>query len=148
MTALALLPDVEQLVADVLRNRPEVAAIVGTRVFTVLPTTHKSWPAIRVTRAGSDPYSPVHPWAEQVVIRVECWGGDRSTARLLSETVRAVLCGPDWIREHDAGVVVSTCSCALLESFDPTVSTTTGAARPRYVVQSASFLHRTEPSTP
>jgi hypothetical protein len=149
MTAtLALLADVEQIACDVLRGRSEITAIVGTAVFTVLPTQHKRWPALRVSRTASDPYTPVSPWAEQIVQRVDCWGGDRSTARRLAETVRAVLCGPDYVTHHDADLLVVTqCQCGLVESFDPSVPTTAGAARPRYIVQAVAFVHRYDPAT-
>lgn len=99
MTDLALLPNVEAIVGDALRNHPDIAAI-GARVAGSTPATI-TLPWIRVTQldmpdAGNSLEHLVSP-----MVQLECYAGKAATnahagqmeAWRLKATARAILAG-------------------------------------------------------
>jgi len=134
---LRLLPDAEALLSAHLRADTDVQALVGQRVYTMLPSA-KEWPLVRLQRVGGPSDGTPTGYAllrDQALLQVECYGGPKAVAWQVANTVRAsiaqTIAGP-----HTGG----WCERATLgntrylpdESFDP--------ARPRVLFDVTLFL--------
>lgn len=124
---LVLLPDVERLLSEFLRDQPEVTDLLAARVYTVLPRD-KEFPLLRLVRLGGyDEQICVPLVIDEAVVQMDVWGGPKALAYQAAATVRAVL-SARLIGGHDEGVVQNIRHGALRylpdEEFTP--------ARPRY----------------
>jgi len=138
--ALVLLPDAEVIVSSFLRATPEVAAIVGSRVYTALPAGDLTFPLLRVSRIGSLPIASRPLWAEAVDLQVEAYGGPKAVARTLLDTVRAAMA--QRLRgRHPAGAVAAVAFRGASYVPDADVPSDTGRPRPRYVATVAVTVH-------
>ena len=89
---LALVPDAEQMVSTYLRERPEVAAIAGDRVYTVFPAqSDKNDPIVLVRRVGGIPPFSTPFVFDEAVLQIDAYAGRKKIAHDLMRTVQAVL---------------------------------------------------------
>lgn len=94
MTPLRILPNIEALTVGFLRNDPDLAALVGQRVYAgALPDTTR--PCIRVTRWGGTPqydaWQPSPILLDNAHLQIDVWGTTNAEAGRIAETVRAIL---------------------------------------------------------
>lgn len=84
------LPDAVRALSEFLRADPDVAALVGDRVYSALPTA-PTFPCVRLARIGGQVRSLPAYHLESTLIQVEALGGSRHSSWLLAETCRAVI---------------------------------------------------------
>ena len=131
-----LMPNVEVLFSDFLRDQAEVTALVGAHVYTVLPAKFDAWPAVRVTRIPSAPVHAGRLHLDGALVQVDVWGGPKALAFQIIETIRAAT----HLRlegGHDAGgctgVDFGPMGYLPDESWTP--------ARPRYTCDVTLYVH-------
>jgi hypothetical protein len=92
MTLPLLMPNIEAVVSGQLRATPEVAAICGNRVYTVLPN-NIDFPLLLITRMGGVHEVVIPPplWVEEAILQFDSYADTKSLARLLMDTVRSAL---------------------------------------------------------
>lgn len=129
--ALRLLPDAELLVVQALRATAEVAALVGTRVYTALPPD-PTYPVVRVTRIGGIPAIRQH--LDVARIQVDAWGTTKKQAFTVATTVQAALHA--MVGPHAGGVVT-----AVEDDLGLTWSPDPETDRDRYVFGVAVYTH-------
>lgn len=142
MTAI-LLPDAERIVSEYLRNeRTEIAALIpdvdsGARVYGELPKRDRVYPLVRVSRIGGGATATPR-FLDRALLSFECWGGTKSEARTIAETVAAVL---DQISGFSAfgGYATGSSPGSLRyirdDSFEP--------AKPRYLLDVVVLIRPT-----
>ena len=88
--SVTLLPDIEALVSQFLRDQDEIVALVDDRVYTAIPND-PTWPLLRLQRVAGAPVlsRPLH--VDAPVVQLDAYGGSKSQARTLIETARAVI---------------------------------------------------------
>ena len=125
---LPLLPDVERLVANFLRESPRVSALVDERVYTVFPSKAGTDPLLLVQRVGGAPPFSQPLIADAGQLQVDAYGGPKQVASELAATARATLTElEDAVRPE--GVVSAVRFGALRWQPDETYST----PRPRFL---------------
>jgi hypothetical protein len=87
--SLLVVPDVELLAVTFFRSQPEVAALLGDRVYSALPA-HPEWPAARVVRWGGWPLVSTPLVLDEGWCQVDIWGGPKSVAYRVATVMRAV----------------------------------------------------------
>lgn len=119
MTALETFPrtvDVLRLVTTFLREDPDVAALLGPRVYTVLPR-EKVFPLCRVTRWGGT-FTDSSVWLDQAELQLDVWADDQAqisdTARCLVEALTMRLPG-----SRPGGVVTASRITTIAADLDP-----------------------------
>jgi hypothetical protein len=131
MSTLVLLPDVEQLLWSFLRDQPEVTALVDpTRIVSHTPDT-TSGPWVRIRRIGGVPLIDRPLVLEQARVQFDVYGGTKSQAYTLAETIRQV-CSDRLVGQHAEGVVTGVTYLTLIYLPDSEVETQGGGPRPRY----------------
>lgn len=132
---VVLLPDIEQLLSQFLRDQDEVADLVDDRIYTVLPKD-KTFPLIRIHRySGAPAFSrPLH--LDQALVQVDCWGGNKKLAWEIAETCRAV-CAERLVGSHDEGCVTSVTFGELSDQPDGTFD----PPRPRFLFSMTVTAH-------
>lgn len=135
MTSLRLLPNVEALVSTYLQDHPDVTAVVGDRVYTVIPTK-PTWPLIRVHQYYDEPASqlPLHQVASY--LQVDGFGGSKVQAWRAAETARAALAA-DLVGIHGEGVVTGVDVRGLADDPDDSYS----PAKPRFRFSAVIYAH-------
>lgn len=136
--AVELLPDVEALVSAWLRADVDVTGLIGQRVYTDLPARDKTWPLVRLTRAGGAPTMSRPLYADRAVIQMDVWGGAKATARDIAETIRQRLCSDDFRGTHPEGVVTAV----EVGQFRWLPDTTFDPPKPRYIFDLTVSVHR------
>jgi hypothetical protein len=100
-----LLPDVELIVSQWLRQSPAIRAICEERVFTSFPPQlDRELSFVLLHRFGGTP-----PFSQPLVLdgaqlQISAYGGPKKTAHRLAATIRAVLCSLQET-EHEGGRV-------------------------------------------
>lgn len=122
---LSVLPDAELLAVGYLRGQAEVAAIVGTRVYTELPAA-PVFPLLTLHRFGGVPTVPRRLDAARV--QVEAWAETKFAARALAATAQAALF--EMVGTFASGVVTGV-SYDLGLTWSP--DTDVEPPRPRYI---------------
>lgn len=116
-----LLPNTAAIVSRFLRDQPEVTALVDERVYTILPNS-KTYPLVRVTRAGGAPGTEFAYWLDAPLLQVDVWADTTAAAFDVTETCRAVLV-QRLTGVHTftgvSGVVTSVAAGGITEGFDP-----------------------------
>ena len=88
---IVLLPDVERIVSRYLREQPDVAALVGERVYTAIPADVGGAPFALVQRIGGTPPFSRPLVLDQAGLQLDAWGGGKLQAWTLAETIRQAL---------------------------------------------------------
>lgn len=128
--------DTERLVADWLRARTDITALVEDRVYTVLPN-RATFPLLRLTQiAGSPVFS--HPlYLDEAYIQIDAYGGPKALARQIVDTTRQAL-ADELVGDHP-GVGVVTCvrfgdlSYIPDEGYEP--------VQPRFIAMASIYTH-------
>lgn len=135
MSTLTIPSDAERLVSQFLRQDPDVAAVLGDRVYTIMPQ-HPEWPLARLTLWGGAPVVERPLVLQNARIQIDVWGDRKKQAHDAAQLVRAVLVDRlPWGNSTDGWLVRSLASGLRYfpdDSFDP--------ARPRYVVEMEVFV--------
>lgn len=130
--AAVLLPDAELLVVEALRDDPDVAAIIGSRVYTALPP-NPTFPLARIIRvSGARPWPPRHVDAAR--IQIDAWADTKRDAWLLIDTLLAAAAALPGT--HDEGVVTAV-EHAVGPAWTPDAETGTA----RYVADVVVYSH-------
>jgi len=90
---LDLLPDTEAFLSAWLRAQSELAALVGDRVYTVLPEA-KTWPLVRLVRVGGAPLATAEDsglWADAPSFQVDVWAARKADVWKVTRTIQALL---------------------------------------------------------
>lgn len=133
MAELWISPNMEALVSAFLRNQPEVADLVGDRVYTATPKD-ATYPLVRVTQLLDTPTgSPL--WAIAFDVQVEAFGGSKSSAHRIANICRAVIDARIEGIHAGAGVVNGTTPGGLLDLPDEDFS----PAKPRWLFTSTIY---------
>ena len=102
----ALLPDVSRLISAYLRSVPEVAAIVGDRVYTAFPKQlDKSTPFVMIQRTGGEPVVGRPRVVDRAFVQLDAYGGPQAQAHELAETCLAALSELSGEQPDNAGNV-------------------------------------------
>lgn len=141
---LTLAPNVEALVVHFLRDQPEVAAIVGDRVYTELPPKAE-FPLVRVHVYYERPVGGSNPlWLTAHDVQVDAYGGPKATAWRLAETCRAALTARMSGRLEygtgataTTGVVTDVQVTGLRDMPDDSYT----PARPRFLFTATPYVH-------
>lgn len=135
--ALTVAPDVEQIVADYLRDHPDVRAVV-TRV---VPRTQSSTATPWVRYVQIDDWDQARPanHLRGYLLQFDCYAGSdssRETASLIARTVVAALCAMAGMTLRGATITDATASGTRIPDdrlSDP--------PRERYVVTATVHAH-------
>lgn len=130
--ALTVIADVELLAVNYLRAHPDIAAVVGARVYTALPPT-PGWPLIRLERIGGT--VNYVGWLDTARLQVEGWA-ETDKAAALDVTSRALAALLELTGVRPEGVVAGVRQDGPLVWL-PDPDTT----RPRYLFGCAVYTH-------
>lgn len=133
---IQLVPDAEAIVSSFLRGRSEVTALVASRVYTEIPNS-PTFPLVRIYRFGGAPLTSYPLHVDQALLQIDCFGGTKSQARTLAETVRAVLVEAA-ATTLSGGVVTAATFGPLTYLPDPGYT----PAKPRYTTDVTVTIHR------
>lgn len=134
---LRMMPDAEKLVSAALRADVDVQALVGQRVYTVLPDA-KVWPLLRLQRVGGPTIATPDDdaaWMEHAQLQLEAYGGPKAQAWAVANTVKAVLL--QRVPGLHADALVERCTVGSSRYLpDPTWT----PAQPRVVFDATIYL--------
>lgn len=141
---LILAPNVEALMVQFLRDQPEVAAIVGDRIYTEIPPKAE-FPLVSVHVFYERPVGGSTPlWLTAHDVQVDAYGGPKATAWRLAETCRAALTSRMQGRlEYGtgantvAGTVTDVQPAGLRDMPDDSYT----PARPRFLFTATTYVH-------
>lgn len=101
-----ILPNAENLLSQFLRRDAAVLATeLGDRTYTELPKV-KTWPACRITRVGGE--TDLDLMFDYPLLQVEVWGGGKTVAERIAQTIRASLAARLPFRNDDGCLMVVT----------------------------------------
>ena len=85
--------DVERWLSAWLRAQPEVAELVGDRVYTVLPAEPKVWPMARLTRIAGDLIACAEGGVagDSATVQIDAFGATKASAWTLTRTLQGVI---------------------------------------------------------
>lgn len=132
MTDVFLIPDVEALVSQYLRDQSEVAALVDTRVYSIIPNT-PTYPLVRVSQFDSTDLTV--GWLDGAALQIDAYADWKAAASDVGRTARAVL--HNIIGSHDEGVVTGVRTSGW--RYEPDRSFPT--AKPRFVFVTNLAVH-------
>lgn len=130
-----LMPDVELLVFEYLRDHPDVDAIANGRVYRVTPANVGMEPFVRVHQFDSDNLVPNLQHFDAAFLQIDSYAGPQATASLLGRTVRAAL--QDLPGTYTGAVVTG----AKTEGWRYQPDTTFDTARARFIVDLTVWVH-------
>lgn len=139
MVELVLLPDVERMVATVLRAADELAGL-DDRIYTVTPREVGGLPFVLVRRVGGEPAVGYPLVLDAAAVQADCYGGTKQQAGVWARTVQHVLSelagtfDDGMFTGHVTGVRLGALRYLPDEAFEP--------ARPRYVLDVDVFVKR------
>lgn len=139
---LIVLPDIEAVLVAYLRARPEVSAIVDDRVATEIPAAERLadgdvlFPRVKLARVGGTPTIDRPLWLDRALVQFDAYGTSKSQARLLADTVRAVMADATGVR-GDA-VITRVNPGGLMWLPDTAYGE---AGQPRYLATAAVSFH-------
>lgn len=138
------MPDTLRLVSEFYRGEVAVTAIVTQRVYEALPPA-PTFPCVRLSRLGGNTRTGAAYWVESVLIQVEAFGGSRSDAWQLAETLRSTihqsLPGVQPVGD-DTAVVTSVEVGGIREGSDPSLpKNDSGTDRHRAMFDAVVTVH-------
>lgn len=133
------MPSAEALVVEYLKADASIAALVGTRVSTELPST-PTFPLLTVTLFGGIEKLPRH--LHDSYVQLLAWGrssdqGGKADADLLIRTAQAVMLEADTVA-HSRGVVTYVRTVQDPRWFPDDAVT---PSRPRYLCEVSVTVH-------
>jgi len=124
------LPDVTKLTSLYLRSVPEVAALVGNRVYSVFPSQLAPGLAFCIVQRIGGPPAISRPLVvDLAVMQLDCYGGPQDAAHELAATALAALSEWEGEQPDATGNVCGTRIGVKRWQPDPTYK----PPRPRYV---------------
>lgn len=128
--------DVERLLSGWLRNRPEIAAIVGDRVVTTVPN-RAVFPFLKITQLAGEPVFSQPLYLDEAYLQLDAYGGPKVQARELIDLVRHAM-SEEFLGLHDGVGVVTSVRFGDLsyipdDGYDPAV--------PRYLAMASVYTH-------
>lgn len=133
---LVILPNMEAVLSQLLRDQPEIEDLAGDRVYTAIPVGAGGDPLLRVTQIGDEKLSTRPLWIVRTTLQVEAYGGSKAQASTLARTAEGVLAlrGPGV---HPPAVIVGVDLGAMLnlpdDEYEP--------ARPRFLFSVTITAH-------
>ena len=142
------LPDIVRALSEFLRDDADVAALVGDRVYSALPTA-PTFPCVRLSRIGGQVRSAPAYHLESSLVQVEALGGSRHSSWQLAETCRAVI-AQRFAGTVDVGIdtaVVSACEVGGIreDSVRSLPKNDDGTERHRAHFDAVIYAHPTPP---
>jgi hypothetical protein len=125
-----LLPDVESLVVQFLKQATSVDDLVDGRVYGELPN-RPTFPAITVLLVSDN--VPIETHMSGAWIQLDCYGDTRESARLVARTVQAEMSA--WTGEFEEAVVHCETLIGVRRMPEPEDN------RPRYQVNMRVWAH-------
>lgn len=87
---VTLLPDSEALLSQFLRDQDEIEALVGDRVYTVIPN-EPTWPLLKLTRVAGAPVLSRPLRIDAPTLQLDAYANTKAAAHTLMATARAVI---------------------------------------------------------
>jgi hypothetical protein len=134
-----LLPDALHLVYAFLAGRSELTALVGDRIYTVMPGERR-YPLLWISQVGSNPITVRPWWGERTDVQLAAYGTTDRTARTVCDTARS-LCVTQLVGDHAEGVVSWVDTLNLTAQPDDALVASTGRALPRWVTTVTVTCH-------
>lgn len=88
--AVVLLPDIEAMTSQYLRQHADVTALVADRVVTILGKDQQ-YPAVRITRIAGAPTTSTILVLDEAWLQLDVFGGSQKQARDIAATCQAAL---------------------------------------------------------
>lgn len=129
----ALLPDLEQLVREVLLLDPRIVELVGPRISATLPDA-PVFPLVTLTRVGGAP--SVLEWVDSGRVQLDAWAATKAGASDLARELIRALADARGRRVPGVGVLTAV-SVVLGPLWQPDPDT----LRPRYLVDVQAVAH-------
>jgi hypothetical protein len=127
--------DVERLLSEWLRARPDMTALVGTRVYTEIPN-RAVFPLLRLTLIGGMSVTSQPLYLDESFIQLDAYGGPKVQARQIMDTARQAI-DVELVGTHALGVVTGVTFGNLRylpdDGYDP--------PQPRYVGSVFVYAH-------
>lgn len=127
---LVILPNMEALLSQFLRDQPEIVDLVDDRVYTALPEG-VTFPAVRVTQITDRKITTRPLWVAAFVMQVEAFGGSKAQAWTLAATCEGLMAAR-LVGVHAGGVVAGVDPGGLEDLPDDEYE----PARPRFLFTS------------
>lgn len=137
--SVVLLPNLEALVSDFLRDQAEIVALVGDRVYTALPSGVQ-FPAMRVTQFYSLPLMNRPLWLTGGQLQIEAWGGTKGQAFGAVTTAMGVMAAR-LTGVHAFGCVTGVDFAGLRDQPDENYE----PAKPRWLCTATVYAHPLRP---
>jgi uncharacterized protein DUF3168 len=119
--------DVERLLSEWLRARPDMTALVDDRVVTELPN-RATFPLLRLTLIGGTAVTSRPLYLDESYIQLDAYGGPKVMARQIMDTARDAI-DLELVGAHALGVITGVTFAGLRylpdDGYDP--------PKPRYV---------------
>lgn len=132
---VTLLPDIERLLSQFLRDQDEIDTLVDDRVYTALPKD-PTWPLLLVRRVAGAPRlsRPLH--VDAPIVQLDAYADTKAAAHELMATARAVI-AERVEGTHALGVVSGVTFGSMSWLPDPSYT----PARPRFVGDMTLTVH-------
>lgn len=124
---LVILPNMEAVLSQFLRDQPEVVDLIGDRVYTALPEG-VTFPAVRVTQILDRKITTRPLWVAEFVMQVEAFGGSKAQAWTLAATCEGLIAAR-MVGTHPGAVVAGVDPGSLEDLPDDEYE----PARPRFL---------------
>lgn len=127
--------DAERLTARFLREHPDIVAIVGDQVVTVIPN-RATFPFLKVTQIAGAPRFSIPLYLDEAYLQIDAYGGPKALARQLIDTARHVIAA-ELIGTHTEGVVTGVTFGDLSyipdDAYEP--------PQPRFLATASIYTH-------
>ena len=128
--------DVERLLSNWLRARPDITALVADQVHTVVPN-RATFPYLKITQVGGTPVFSRPLYLDEAYIQLDAYGGPKVLARQIIDTVRAAL-AEEFLGSHPGVGVVTSVRFGDLsylpdDAYIP--------AQPRFIATASIYSH-------
>lgn len=134
---LTLLPNVEALVSEFLRDQAEVAAICSNRVYTALPA-NVGFPAVRVVQYDTEFVTHQPLWVAAPLLQIDCWADSKTVAWTLAATCMAALS-----ERVEGGHTLGVVSGVRFSGWSDQPDTDYEPAKPRFFFTAQLTVHPT-----
>lgn len=135
MSLETLIPDAEKLLWEFLRDQAEVTDLVAPERIVSAAPGDMATPFVIMRRVSSRAVGGERPAvAEDVRIDFHCYGGAKSYAYEIADTIRSAI-HERAIGQHERGVVAKAARGSMLYLPDSDITGEGGGPRPRYLLE-------------
>lgn len=139
-----VMPDVVKLLVGFYREQYEMTALLPATQIRGQSGDDPTFPLVRITRISDTAFVAEPPILDQVVVQIDCWGGNNRQAERIAATAKATLAmrGPGYGNDEGWITKVVTQGMGNLpdEDYEP--------VRERYVLQMAVWVQPLTPRIP